>query len=1739
DKRGDTTHQGGLFNGNTSWNTTQFGGTVSAGENATFFLIINTTSLGSPQVTFTVNHSTFTETDKSVIEVLQSDTTPPKLFQSTYGLNDTSIRRGETILLYGRWDETIGEANATYTTTNAVTYATQTNTSPQNPHNWTNFTLTSASTWFLGEHEARLIVRDQLGNTNNSAPFIHFNVSGVAETLSGSLNQSSISVFDSVQLSCRVTDATDSDQPVQNYLVRFYNSTKPIGYALTKSNGWAAINFTDPTPGTETLTCNITANATTFYTISTADSRSFTLSTTEPNRPYNTTVNSPLTANKGETVRLDALWHDDFALNKAQLATNASGSFANDSITTLSGTRAWANMSYAIPTTFTPGRLGWFQEANDTSGNTNKTDIMTIQVWGWSSVREEAVNPQSISINTNTTMTCRVVDQNSSQGILNYTVWFGYKLQNESTYKFLGRNNTNATGHALWTQNMSVAGIYDFKCNITDNATLLYNDTADNVGVQSVTVVSGGDLQPPRLSPAGNYSLNETTVSYDECFTLSGHWDESINFSYAKFNQTPSILVTRNISSPYTNDWTNVSICTNSSWTTGKHEIKLFARDQSGNLNNTLAWLSFTLEGRAQVAFDSPTTDQDRGVLQIRCNVTDADLGTGISGYTVTFYDGDVGASLGTNTTNASGVARFTYNTNDYAAITVGPDQLSCGISDDAVKGYVALAPTLVSNTINLYGSLNITITTPTNGSILNRGVAETLQAIILDENGNPPKNSLGNPFTPATNWTNASGNELATSNDTTWTPPATYPVGPAVLNATATASYYHKGNDTTEVLIYGLANVTWLTPPAGAYPESTALTLSCLVTDAGTDAPIQSYAVDFDDGGSALGGDNTNSTGEASISVNTDALTEGNHTLRCTIGDNATLYYNKTSPYQANITVTIDKTSPIIQYNPSTTQNTTVAATWALVNVSVTEANIDTVRLVWNGSAEAFTTTDGTDYWTNKTGLGDGNYSFSATVNDTAGHTAQTNNWWVYVDTTAPTVTLASPANTTYNTTHLDLNFTAVDGRLDQCWYANATNASVPLPGCVNTTITGLEGANWVTVYANDSVGNTANASVNFTIDLTLPLITLTSPVNKSTYTTSNTVDLNFTVTDERSIDQCWYRLDGGAATAVPGCVNTTIVGLTNANHSLTFFTNDSAGNVNDTTIWFIVSIADLIVTPTVPTNNSNTSNTWVVTNVTTNREVTECNVSLNGGAYQNMLNVTGLAWGANVTGLAEGLMNLTYSCSDSAGRDTAGPIHVTVDLTPPVITYVPPSPSGARGVSWVYVNITTDEPTTSATLEWQNTTGHYNYTMVRVNATNYYYNLTGLTSGTYSYMAYATDTKGNTGNGSLETVIISLTAPIVTITSPTNTTYATSIIDLNVSASEPVTRWYFTLGGETFNFTPNTQLTADLKSNLLRVFAVDSDGLTGNASVNFTLATTQWDDNFAGYTGMSDAENISALGSVRINRCWPLLTSQEGSPQAQNESCWPYRREINLSYAGTLTNYQVRLNLNLTSLITSGQLQSDCSDLRFSNASTLLNYWVESCGNGPNSTVWVDVPIISGTTPIYLYYGNAHAGSASNGSATFLFFDDFTTVSTTVWGANANNWFAVNGVAYPNATLSNSRLIASGYTFPSTYTTELRMRGSGDGTDGYYRFGTGTKNLQFRMVGGSGQVSLYNGADNTYSVNSTKFRRYTLRADFTNDEYNLTINNSIAALNLTSAAAGSTANPRFYAYFRNGTVV
>lgn len=208
-------------------------------------------------------------------------------------------------------------------------------------------------------------------------------------------------------------------------------------------------------------------------------------------------------------------------------------------------------------------------------------------------------------------------------------------------------------------------------------------------------------------------------------------------------------------------------------------------------------------------------------------------------------------------------------------------------------------------------------------------------------------------------------------------------------------------------------------------------------------------------------------------------------------------------------------------------------------------------------------------------------------------------------------TLTLNSPLNQTYQSVQ-PLNFVVTNqASLSNCQYrldSISLESLITLTNCDNLTqLNASAGSHRLQVFVNAS-NITLVASVNFSY--TLALLSIDSPLNRTYATVQN---LNFTILNQTSFNNCRYELDGAANITLTSCNNLTQLNASSGSHVLTLFVNSSnitlVGNIN-----FSYFRPTLVL-------NSPTNGTFFITqglnfNVFNQSALTDCRYELDGAA-------------------------------------------------------------------------------------------------------------------------------------------------------------------------------------------------------------------------------------------------------------------------------------------------------------------------------------------------------------------------------------------------------------------------------------------------------------------------------------------------------------------------------------------
>jgi hypothetical protein len=116
--------------------------------------------------------------------------------------------------------------------------------------------------------------------------------------------------------------------------------------------------------------------------------------------------------------------------------------------------------------------------------------------------------------------------------------------------------------------------------------------------------------------------------------------------------------------------------------------------------------------------------------------------------------------------------------------------------------------------------------------------------------------------------------------------------------------------------------------------------------------------------------------------------------------------------------------------------------------------------------------------------------------------------------------------------------------------------------------------------------------------------------------------------------------------------------------------------------------------------------------------------------------------------------------------------------------------------------------------------------------------------------------------------------------------------------------------------------------------------------------------------------------------------VVSLVGTYPAWSDVSWTKMKPVTLNYPGfPLYDYALKLVVEYDS-----DMQSDFGDLRFKHEGSpdvWCDYWVEFF-NSSCAIVWVEVPVIpSGSSVLFMFYGNPYVSSASDFDSVFVWGD------------------------------------------------------------------------------------------------------------------------------------------------------
>ncbi|MGV8142900.1 MAG: LamG-like jellyroll fold domain-containing protein [Candidatus Pacearchaeota archaeon] len=334
-------------------------------------------------------------------------------------------------------------------------------------------------------------------------------------------------------------------------------------------------------------------------------------------------------------------------------------------------------------------------------------------------------------------------------------------------------------------------------------------------------------------------------------------------------------------------------------------------------------------------------------------------------------------------------------------------------------------------------------------------------------------------------------------------------------------------------------------------------------------------------------------------------------------------------------------------------------------------------------------------------------NSSVSCGVNVTGLTSAQgTNNWRVYandstgternalvsffVDSIAPLLSISMPTNNSVapNTT-IYVNYAVNDLGigLNSCWWTNSSGVRNTTVGCgTNFSFVGVEGINLASIYANDTFGNTNNATITVNVNTQAPSVNILSPVSGSILGSTTNIELNYSAIDP-TLQACWYTVtDGFLNLTLPNCLNSTLNVSSDGVYEIKIFANDTSGNIGFDSNIFTVSVDAPSINPISPVDkyfgiaaSQNISFTYLPTDL----DLQSCNLWTNSnGSYSLNQTRNSVASGQqnnfylNLSSVSESSYLWAVQCNDSLGHSSISANSTFyIDRTIPAVTISAPT--------------------------------------------------------------------------------------------------------------------------------------------------------------------------------------------------------------------------------------------------------------------------------------------------------------------------------------------------------------------------------------------------------------------------------------------------------------------------------
>ncbi|MFM2183471.1 MAG: hypothetical protein RJB61_1765, partial [Actinomycetota bacterium] len=416
--------------------------------------------------------------------------------------------------------------------------------------------------------------------------------------------------------------------------------------------------------------------------------------------------------------------------------------------------------------------------------------------------------------------------------------------------------------------------------------------------------------------------------------------------------------------------------------------------------------------------------------------------------------------------------------------------------------------------------------------------------------------------------------------------------------------------------------------------------------------------------------------------------------------------------------------------------------------------------------------------------GLDDGTYTLQVRSVDVAGNTSEVQEYTWKVDVTGPAITIGTKPPTNHNSRTANFAFSITDATAPLTTTCQMDSETVTSPCTSPITYSDLtEGSHTLTITSTDALGNVGTATYTFTVDVTLPLISIDDP-KPALNTQATSATFTFSATDTGGTGVVEYRcsLDSALEADFSTCTSTkTYAGpLSDGLHTFRVQAKDAAGNWSLVASyqWRVDTTKPTVTISTKPVNPiSSASALFGFTIADTNGSgVQSVTCKLDTGSAVPCTYSAETGYSRSYSGLSDGEHTVLVTVTDNAGNVETASYTWRVDTTNPAVEITagskPSNPTTATTANFAWTQSDTDGSGVK-TIECRLDSADYA-------ACTSPKELTGLSDGLHTFSVRITDNAGNVSTDSY-TWRVDTTPPSVTIatgskpTSPTNSTSAT----------------------------------------------------------------------------------------------------------------------------------------------------------------------------------------------------------------------------------------------------------------------------------------------------------------------------------------------------------------------------